>query len=66
MLTFIPMASLVVLLSLRTVIPLSLLRFLIIRIGILGIIRIGILYQGCHEGSPVVAVALEPSQLLLQ
>lgn len=65
-LTVIPMASLVMLLSFCVNILLSLLQLLFVRLGILGIIIIGILNQSCHERSHVIVVTLEPSQFLLQ
>ena len=55
----------VMLLTFGVVVPLSLPCLVLIRFGILGTIRIGILYQSSHEGPHVSAMALHPSQLQL-
>ena len=39
---------------------------IIVRLGILGTIRVGILHQCSHKGAHIIAVVLEPSQLHLQ
>ena len=66
MLTIVSMARQVMLLPFGAAALLSLPQLLVVRLGILGTIRIGILNQSCHECSHVIAVTLEPSQLQLQ
>ena len=60
------MARRVMLLPFGAAALLSLSRLFIVRLGVLGTIRIGILKQTFHKCSHVIAVTLEPSQLQLQ
>ena len=65
-LTIIIVARRVMLLPLGVAALLSLPQFVIVRLGVLGTIRISILNQSSHKCSHVIAVTLEPSQVQLQ
>ena len=64
-LTIIIVARQVMLLPLGVVALLSLPRFVIVRLGVLGTIRISLLNWSSHKCSHVIVVTLEPSQLQL-
>ena len=56
----------IMLLSSGAAVLLSLSRLVIIRLGVLGTIRVSVLNQSHHQLSHVIAVALEPTQLPLK
>ena len=64
-LTIVSMARRIMLLPSSVVALISLSRFFIIRIGVLGTIRVSVLNQSRHKCPHVIAVMLEPSQLQL-
>ena len=65
-LTVVSMACRVVLLPLGMSALLSLPCLVIVRLGLLGTIRVGIFHQSSHESPHIIAVAFELSQLQLQ
>ena len=66
MLAAVSMTRRVVVLPLGVAALLSLPCLIIVRLGILGTIRVGIVHQCSHEGSHVITMTFEPSQLQLQ
>ena len=60
------MARQVMLLPFGAAALLSLSRLFVIRLGVLGTIRVSVLNQSCHKRPHVIAVTLKPSQFLLK
>ena len=65
MLAAVSMTRRVVVLPLGVAALISLPCLIIVRLGILGTIRVGLRHQCSHEGSRVITMTVEPSQFQL-